>query len=526
MVKSYWIITLLGIPLSWGLYVHHNDKALAILPFLICVYWAIQGSYDMYISRSNLRRLYPVVAHIRYILEYIRPEIHQYFIANNTEEHPFNREERNVVYRRARGVPDTLPFGTEHNMLEDGYLTAEHSLQPKEIIKAETRVLIGGEQCSQPYLASHLNISAMSFGALSANAIRALNRGARLGGFAHNTGEGGISPYHEEFGGDLIWQIGTGHFGCRNNDGSFDSEAFKEKACLPQVKMIEIKLSQGAKPSHGGVLPAVKVSEEIARIRMLEPGKDVISPPSHSSFSTPRGLLELVQRLRELSSGKAVGFKLCLGKKKEFLGICKAMLETGIRPDFITVDGSEGGTGAAPMEFSNRLGTPCLESIYYINQVLTALNLREQIRIIASGKTATGFDMLTKIALGADTVNAARTMMFALGCIQSQSCNTNRCPTGIATQDPVRAKAIDVEEKHRRVASFHDATVQSFLDLCGALGYDDPTQLSPSDIFRRFDQGLMHFDDIYTPLEKGQLLGDDIPAEYATDWALASADRF
>lgn len=523
MVKAYWLIAIPGTVLSLILATAY-PAALLLTGF--CLLWATVGYFDIYRSRSNLRGNYPVVAHTRYLLEYIRPEIHQYFIASNTEERPFNREERSLVYRRARSLPDTLPFGTEIDILADGYLSAEHSLNPKEVAEQDQQVIFGGSECSQPYIASRLNISAMSFGALSANAILALNKGALRGGFAHNTGEGGLSPYHLQFGGDIIWQIGTGYFGCRNQDGSFNAGAFQERATLPSVKMIEIKLSQGAKPSHGGILPAAKVSEEIARIRLVQAGKDVVSPPAHSAFSDPKGLLQFVQQLRQLSNGKPVGFKLCLGKKSEFLAICKAMLESRIFPDFITIDGAEGGTGAAPLEFSNRLGTPCLEAVYYVNQVLIGLNIRKHIRLIASGKTASGFDMLAKISLGADTVNAARTMMLALGCIQSQACNTNKCPTGITTQDPARSKAVNVESKHIRVANFQAQTVSSFLQLCGAMGYEHPDMLCPSDIYRRFDQGLMHFDEIYTPLESGQLLSNDIPQTYAADWKKASAQQF
>ncbi len=523
MVRVYWIITLAGIPLTL-LWSFVFPPALYLTAF--CLFWALLGFYDIYFSRSNLRRNYPVVAYFRYMLEYIRPEIHQYFIANNTEERPFNREQRDLVYRRARNLPDTLPFGTEVDILEDGYLTVEHSLNPKVVPEEDMRVLFGGPQCSKPYSASRLNISAMSFGALSANAILALNKGAKLGGFAHNTGEGGLSPYHLENGGDLIWQIGTGYFSCRNPDGTFNADAFQERAILDNVKMIEIKLSQGAKPSHGGVLPAAKVTQEIARIRLVDAGKDVLSPPAHSAFDSPRGLMQFVQQLRDLSGGKPVGFKLCIGKKSEFLSICKAMLETDIYPDFITVDGAEGGTGAAPMEFSNRLGTPCLEAVYFVNKVLLGMDIRDKVRLIASGKTASGFDMVAKIALGADTVNAARTMMLALGCVQSQSCNTNMCPTGVATQNPFRGKAVNVEKKHKQVANFHDRTLDSFQELCGAMGYDHPGKLRPSDIYRRFDQGLFHFDDIFTPLKKGQLLAGDIPQTYVSVWEKASADHF
>jgi len=523
VVVIYWVVTVVGTPLALYLS-RYSDVFFYAAGF--CALWAVLGFYDMFASPSNLRRNYPVAAYLRYLLEYIRPEMRQYFIASNTDERPFNREARNLVYRRAKDVPDTLPFGTEQDLFSDGYLSIVHSLDPKIVPEERARVRIGGPQCDRPYDASRLNISAMSYGALGANAIRALNRGAKRGGFAHNTGEGGLSPYHLEFGGDIVWQIGTGYFGCRDDDGGFDADAFAARATLDAVKMIEIKLSQGAKPSHGGVLPAAKVTREIAAIRLVEPGRDVISPPAHSAFEGPRGLLEFVARLRALSGGKPTGFKLCLGRRAEFMAICKAMLETGIRPDFITIDGAEGGTGAAPVEFSNRLGTPCIEALYYVDQVLTGLNLRNDIRLIASGKTATGFDMLVKIALGADAVNAARTMMMALGCIQSQRCDTNHCPTGIATQNRRRGRAVDIADKHRRVANFHRNTIESFLELCGAMGHDDPEDLSAAEIFLRQDRQARNFDEIYAPLHPGQLLGEDIPSAYAADWRTAVADRF
>jgi len=366
----------------------------------------------------------------------------------------------------------------------------------------------------------------MSFGSLSSTAILALNKGAKLGNFAHNTGEGGLSHYHLEHGGDIIWQIGTGYFSCRNVDGSFNEEAFQQRAILDQVKMIEIKLSQGAKPSHGGVLPGAKVTEEIARIRLVEVGKTVLSPATHPEFNTPKGLLQFVQRLRNLSGGKPVGFKMCLGKKQEFLAIIKAMLETRILPDFITVDGSEGGTGAAPMEFSNRVGTPCVEATYYIHQVLRGAGLRNSMRIISAGKTASGFDVLEKIMLGADTVNSARAMMLALGCVQAKACNTNKCPSGVATQNPYRARAIDIDEKSIRVRNFHDGTVKSFMELCGAMGFSNPANLTPSDLFSRCELGLKNYDQIYQPLLEGQLLSHNIPEHYRDDWLKATSESF
>jgi glutamate synthase domain-containing protein 2 len=525
MQKLFWIIALVVFPISlvvaWGYWPPGH-----LFSILLGAY-VVVGIHDLWFSPHTLNRLYPVAAYIRYGLEFIRPEIRQYFIAGDTEELPFNREERDLVYRRAKGLDDTKPFGTEHDIAATGWLGAAHSIAPTVVKEDSMRVVIGGAQCTQPYSAARMNCSAMSFGALSANAIMALNKGAKLGNFYHNTGEGGFSPYHRQ-GGDIVWQIGTGYFGCRTADGSFDPESFKKSATLDQVKMIEIKISQGAKPSHGGVLPAAKVSAEIARIRLVNMGEDVISPPGHREFNTPKGLLDFIVKLRELSGGKPVGFKLCIGRKFEFLAICKAMLETGIMPDFITVDGAEGGTGAAPVEFSNRLGVPCLEGTNFVHNCLVGTGLRDKIHVIASGKTATGFDIVTKLAVGADLVNAARTMMLALGCVQSESCNTNKCPTGIATQDPVRGKALDVESRHQRVAKFQQRTVHSAFEIIGAMGLDDPDKLFPHLIWRRGSNGVnQHFDEVYQLLPPNALLeNEELPGDWARDWKLASADTF
>jgi len=536
VVRLYWFITLVLLPVSLAWLLARTDGSLALSAllsaplalsgFLFCFAWALIGGYELFFGVSNLRRNYPVLANIRYALEYIRPEIQQYFIANNVEEKPFSRERRNLIYRRAKGANDTLPFGTEQEIVGEGYRSLIHSFSAKTVAEEDVRVLFGNAQCAQPYSASRLNISAMSFGALSSTAIAALNKGAALGNFAHNTGEGGMSKYHLEYGGDIIWQIGTGYFGCRNLDGSFNDEAFAKRANYDVVKMIELKLSQGAKPSHGGVLPGAKVTEEIAEIRLVEAGKTVNSPAMHPEFETPKGLLQFVERLRKLSGGKPTGFKLCLGKKVEFMAIIKAILETNIVPDFITIDGAEGGTGAAPVEFSNRLGTPCIEATYYVNQVLIGAGLRDQIRLISAGNTATGFDMLEKIIVGADSVNAARSMMMALGCVQAKACNTNKCPSGVATQDPARARAIDVKEKSVRVKNFHAGTVQSCLELCGAMGFSDPDELSPADLFSRFEGRSKNFDEIYEALLANQLHTENIPNSYRDDWHRASAEHF
>ncbi len=536
VVKLYWVIALLFMPLSlaWLLtgiegsitFVALYSRPFQFTLFLVLLAWTLIGTYELFFSPSNLRRNYPVLANIRYMLEYIRPEIQQYFIANNVEEKPFSRERRNLIYRRAKAANDTLPFGTEQDILAESYRSLAHSIKATEVAEEHRRVTFGGERCKKPYSASRLNISALSFGALSSTAIQALNKGAAMGNFAHNTGEGGLSEHHLRHGGDIIWQIGTGYFGCRNADGSFNDEAFAERSRLEVVKMIEIKISQGAKPSHGGVLPGAKVTDEIAKIRLVEPGKTIYSPACHPEFDTPTGLMHFVQRLRELCDGKPVGFKLCIGKKSEFMAMVKAMQATGIYPDFITIDGAEGGTGAAPVEFSNRLGMPCIEATYFVHQVLRGVGVRDRLKLISAGQTATGFDMLEKIIMGADTVNAARAMMMALGCVQAKSCNTNHCPTGIATQDPYRARAINVEQKSVRVRNFQRTTVASCFALCGAMGADNPANLDASDLFARCDGEQKNYNQIMHPLGEGQLLSDAIPDSYRNDWSRATADNF
>ncbi|MEM6462170.1 MAG: FMN-binding glutamate synthase family protein [Pseudomonadota bacterium] len=500
-------------PFWWALVV--------VLPFVLV------GLYDIHWAQHNVLRNYPVIGHLRYGLEFISPEIRQYFIERNEDGKPFNRLQRQLVQARATGTVDTQPFGTQRDIMEVGYIRASHSLSPKKVSKDEGRIIVGGPECKQPYDASRLNISAMSFGALSPNAIHALNAGAKLGNFAHNTGEGGLSPYHLAGGGDIIFQVGTGYFGCRTQDGAFDESKFSDLAQKDVVRMIEIKLSQGAKPAHGGVLPAAKVDEEIARIRGVPMGKDVISPPAHSTFSTPEGLLEWIVRLRELSGGKPIGFKLCIGRRHEFMSIVKAMLKTRILPDFITIDGAEGGTGAAPKEFTDRLGIPINEGLAFAHSCLVGASVRDDIRLIASGKVLTGFHMVEKIALGADMCNMARPMLFALGCIQAVRCNTNTCPSGIATQDRRRAQAVDVKLRQKHVAQYHKATVESFLDLVGAMGLTSPSQLSPELIYRRVaDETELAYDEIHDFLNPGALLKDKINPVYASHWEKASAEAF
>lgn len=527
MQKVFWLIFSLGNVLSISLWRFKPDDFTFSLMLLTLLY-SLVGLYDVFFSRRNLNRLYPVVAYIRYFLESFRVEIQQYFIANDTEEKPFNREQRSLVYQRAKNVRDTIAFGTQRDLMEENYLSLWHSMSPVEVKDEHKRVIIGGPECQQPYSASLLNISAMSFGSLSHSAIEALNLGAKKGGFSHNTGEGSISPHHEKHGGDIVWQIGSGLFGCRDSAGNFDPQVFSQKAASAQVKMIEIKLSQGAKPGHGGVLPRAKITDEIARIRLVSQDQDCISPAVHPKCTTPIALLEFVAELRQLSGGKPVGFKLCLGNPAEFLGVCKAMHKTGILPDFITVDGAEGGTGAAPVEFSNRLGLMCLESVYLVHNALTGIGVRDKIKIIASGKTASSFDLLAKLAMGADCVNAARTMMMALGCIQSRHCNTNLCPTGIATQDPARSKAIDVELKSERVKHFHHNTLESFFELLGSMGLDDPQKLLPQMLKRRTPYGLLRsVGSLNAPLKVGQLLQDsELDPAWATWWQQASHEQF
>ena len=469
------------------------------------------GVRDMLQKKHTIKRNFPLIGNFRYMLEAIRPELMQYFVETDTEGKPFNRLHRSMVYRRAKKVNDSTPFGTQMNVYAAGYEWMDHSIyaKPSKYYQKQPRVLVGGPDCTQPYFASLLNVSAMSYGALSNAAVTALNLGAKKNKFAHNTGEGGLSEYHLQ-GGDVIWQIGTGYFGARDLEGNFSDSEFQKRATLPQVKMIEIKISQGAKPGHGGLLPAAKNTPEIAKIRGVEPFKDVNSPSSHSAFSNPNELLLFVQKLRTLSGGKPVGFKLCVGKKKEFTDICQAMLETGIKPDFITVDGGEGGTGAAPMEFSNSMGMPMRDALAFVSNILVGLDLKKDIKLIASGKVITGFDIARAIAIGADMVNCARGMMMALGCIQALQCNTNTCPVGVATQDKRLIKGLDVGDKSERVANFHEATLKSFIELTAATGIENPENLRREHINRRISQAsVMKYSEIFPYIERGSLLNKE-----------------
>jgi glutamate synthase domain-containing protein 2 len=486
------------------------------------------GISDLQQTHHAILRNYPIIGHLRFLLEFIRPELRQYFIESDNEAVPFSRSQRSLVYARAKGESDKRPFGTQLDVREVGYEWLTHSISPSVIDSHDFRVSVGGPQCKHPYDISLFNVSAMSFGALSANAVMALNLGAKKGGFAHDTGEGSISRYHREHGGDLIWEIGSGYFGCRNEDGTFSAERFVQNAMSPQVKMIEIKLSQGAKPGHGGVLPGPKVTPEIAEARGVPVGVDCVSPAAHSSFSNPVELLQFVQKLRELSEGKPVGFKLCIGHPWEWFGIAKAMQKTCIYPDFIVVDGSEGGTGAAPVEFTDHMGMPMLEGLRLVHNTLVGLKLRKQIRLGASGKIISGFDVMRTLALGADWCNSARGFMFALGCIQAQTCHTGNCPTGVTTQDPKRQVALVVPSKADRVRNFHRQTLESVQEMLQATGLSAPSDLRLNHIMRRVSEHeVQNLSDLMLSVKGGALLEpQDLEGLFAKYWQAASPDSF
>ncbi|WP_454786365.1 FMN-binding glutamate synthase family protein [Mycobacterium antarcticum] len=496
------------------------------LPALVLFGLAALGTWDVVQTRHTILRVYPILGHVRFLMELLRPEIRQYFIESNTEATPFDRETRDLVYERAKDTKGDEPFGTESDVGAIGYEFLRHSIRARFAENLDPRVRVGGDDCLQPYDMAMLNVSAMSFGALSANAIEALNTGAAQGGFAHDTGEGGISPYHLRGGGDLIWEIGSGYFGCRDADGHFDPVAFAEKSTLPAVKAISIKLSQGAKPGLGGVLPGAKVSAEIAATRGVPIGQTVISPPSHSAFTTPTEFTTFIATLRRLSGGKPVGFKLCVGARTEFLSICKAIVATGIAPDFVIVDGGEGGTGAAPQEFEDHVGMPLTEGLMLVHNSLVGTGLRDRIRLGASGKVASGVDIVSRVCQGADFLMSARAMMFAVGCIQALKCNTNRCPTGVATQDPSRARALDVPDKATRVFNYQRATVASAAQIVASMGLDGFHELSPAMLNRRVEgQRTRTYAEIYDWLMPGELL-EDPPDAWRSDWIEASADQF
>lgn len=488
------------------------------------------GLYDMFQDKHAIMRNFPILGRGRYVMEELRPKLYQYFIESDTNGRPINRVHRSVVYQRAKEQRDTTPFGTQLEVYEEGYEWMNHSIAALDAheLSHHPRTKVGSPDCKQPYEASLFNVSAMSFGSLSSAAIEALNGGAKIGNFAHNTGEGGVSPYHETFEGDLVWQIGTGYFGCRADDGGFDPDKFAERSQTPNIKMIELKLSQGAKPGHGGILPAKKNTPEIAKIRGVEVGTAVLSPPYHKAFNTPMGLLKLIQQMRELSGGKPVGFKLCIGQPSEFIGICKAMVKSGIYPDFIAVDGGEGGTGAAPPEFSDSVGMPFKEGLAFAYDTLVGFNLKQHIKLFASGKIFTGFHIVRALALGADATYSARAMMLALGCIQALECNKNSCPTGVATQDPELVAGLVVSNKKKRVANFHRKTVESLMELLAAAGLRSPEEIRRHHIFRRTSLNeVRRYSEIFPYLQPGCLLQEDtVPQDWKMEWKLASAERF
>ncbi len=499
----------------------------ALIPFLIFGGLTLVGIRDLMQTQHAVLRNYPISAHMRFILEEIRPEMRQYFFESEKDGMPFSRDTRAVIYQRAKMVLDKRPFGTQENVYAEGYEWMHHSLAPKPQTDANFRITIGGPECKQPYSASVFNISAMSFGALSPNAIRALNAGAKMGGFAHDTGEGGVSPYHRENKGDLIWEIGSGYFGCRTRDGAFDPQAFARVATDDQVKMVELKMSQGAKPGHGGVLPAAKVSEEISNIRGVAMGEDCISPSAHRAFSTPIQMMDFIAQMRELSGGKPTGFKLCIGHPWEFLAICKAMLETGIYPDFIVVDGKEGGTGAAPSEFMDHLGMPMREGVNFVHNALVGINARQRVKVGAAGKIATAFDIARAMALGADWCNSGRGFMFSLGCIQSLSCHTDMCPTGVTTQDPTRNRALVVPDKTQRVFNYHHATLHALSELIAAAGLAHPGDIRPIHFSHRMSgTEVLTYARMYPSLRPGELIDGTGDERYREAWDMAQAESF
>ena len=521
---SVWLLCALGVVVCLTAWVVAGIGGWLALVFMLLVGL---GFRDTRQTRHSVLRNYPVIGHFRFLLEFIRPEMRQYFIEGDNEAAPFSRQQRSLVYQRAKGESDKRPFGTQMDVGAVGYEWINHSLQPTQLATHDFRVTIGGDR-AQPYNASVFNISAMSFGALSANAILALNAGAKRGNFAHDTGEGSISRYHKEMGGDLIWEIGSGYFGCRNDDGSFSEARFAENALQPQVKMIELKLSQGAKPGHGGVLPGPKVTPEIGAARGVPAWVDCISPSSHGAFATPIGMMQFIERLRTLSGGKPTGFKLCIGHPWEWFAIAKAMLETGITPDFIVVDGAEGGTGAAPLEFTDHVGAPLQEGLLLVHNTLVGLNLRSRVKLGCAGKVVSAFDIARMLALGADWCNSARGFMFALGCIQSQTCHTGRCPTGVATQDERRSGALVVPTKADRVHHFHQNTLMALKELVQAAGLNDPAGITADHIVRRnSEHGVKLLANLLPFIKPGELLHGEMPLQvFRTYWPMASASSF
>ena len=526
MRKAFLIISITLISLT-GILIYVNWKFSFLL--LIFIPLIIMGLYDMYQSKKTIRRNFPLLGRMRYLLESLGPEMRQYFIETDTDGKPFNRLQRSIVYQRSKKESDSMPFGTQLDVYQEGYEWINHSIRaiPFTEVNHNPRVHIGSSQCEKPYQASLFNISAMSFGSLSKNAILALNNGAKQGGFYHNTGEGGLSPYHLQ-GGDVVWNIGTGYFSCRTDDGKFNYDEYAKRATLDNVKMIEIKFSQGAKPGHGGILPKEKVTDEIAAIRLVSKGQDILSPPTHSAFSTPLELMEFVKLLRKGSGGKPIGIKICIGNKSEFLSICKAMVQTNTYLDFITVDGGEGGTGAAPQEYSDHVGMPLRDAIAFVYDALNGFGIKNQIKIIASGKVITGFDIIRNLSLGADLCNSARGMMFALGCIQALECHNNTCPTGVATQNPDLSKGLVPEEKSIRVARFQKETVKSAVDLIASAGLAHPDDVTRDVVSTRIERNKIEtYAETFPEIETGCLLNENsVPKHFLYFWKKANSEKF
>ncbi|MBC7523613.1 MAG: FMN-binding glutamate synthase family protein [Flavobacterium sp.] len=526
-MRKAFIITSITILLLVGILIYINWKFIFFL--LLFVPLILMGLYDMYQSKKTIRRNFPLLGRMRYLLESLGPGVRQYFVETDLDGKPFNRQQRSIVYQRSKHESDSMPFGTQLDVYKEGYEWINHSIRAISFSEVDEnpRVKIGSSQCLQPYNASMFNISAMSFGSLSKNAIIALNNGAKQGGFFHNTGEGGLSPYHL-LGGDVVWNIGTGYFSCRTSDGKFCFEEYTKRAMLSNVKMIEIKFSQGAKPGHGGILPKEKVTDEIAEIRLVSKGQDVLSPPSHSAFTTPLELMDFVKLLRKGSGGKPIGMKICIGNKSEFISICKAMVQTNTYLDFITVDGGEGGTGAAPQEYSDHVGMPLRDALAFVYDCLNGFAIKDQIKIICSGKVITGFDIIRNLSLGADLCNSARGMMFALGCIQALECHANTCPTGVATQNPELMNGLVPEEKSVRVARYHAETVKSAMDLIASAGLIHPNDVDRTVVSTRIDRTKIEtYEETYPELKVGSLLeASMVPNEYFRFWKKASTEKF
>jgi glutamate synthase domain-containing protein 2 len=527
MRKLFYLISIIVL-IIWGVLIFFDVHFLWLGLLIVPILW--MGISDILQKKHAIKSNFPVLGRLRYFMEVMRPKIYQYFIESDTNGTPFNRLQRSVVYQRSKNETDTQPFGTQLDVYDPGYEFVNHSMKAVHFDQLEEnpRIKIGSSQCTKPYMASMFNISAMSFGSLSKTAILALNEGAKLGGFYHNTGEGGLSPYHLQMGGDVVWNIGTGYFSCRTPEGKFSEVEFEKRATLPNVKMIEIKFSQGAKPGHGGILPKAKVTDEIAAIRLVSKGQDILSPPTHSAFSTPRELMQFVRLLREKSGGKPIGIKLCVGRKYEFISLCKAMIEEKTYLDFITVDGGEGGTGAAPPEFSDHVGMPLRDALAFVYDTLKGYDLKNQIKIIASGKVISGFDIVRALSIGADVCNSARGMMFALGCIQALECNKNTCPTGIATQNPDLYKGLDVDSKSQRVNRYHRETIKNALELIAASGLSHPDEVDRWVVCRRIDANKIEtLRETYPELKAGCLLDDEtIPEKWKRDCKKATADKF